>query len=74
MVDIDVLDRLEDGITPVEQVAGALGIPEDEARERLDALVRSGHVAGPILVRSGGPWREMGYGLLSRGKDAVENE
>lgn len=76
VTDIESLAAVRDvpgrNLALVEDVAATLGCSEDEARERLDALVRSGHLAGPVLVAwEGQEWREAGYGLLPKGRDAL---
>lgn len=76
VTDIDTLAAVRDvhgrNLAPVEDVAETLGCSEDEARDRLEALVRSGHLAGPVLVAwKGEEWREAGYGLLPKGRDAL---
>lgn len=78
-VDIEALTVVaeKDGLASVYDVAERLSVPNDEARSRLEALVRSGHLAGPVWVGflgSDEDWDEAGYGLMSAGRDVLKAE
>lgn len=76
-MDLELLHALnrDDGkaLTTGEEAARKLGCPEAEAQQRLDHLRRDGYVAGPLVAGFGaGEWRDFGYGLLAKGRDALE--
>lgn len=75
-MDLEMLNLLADKerLTKPGEAAEALGCSTEDALRRLVALVRDGYVAGPVLARwkSSEDWTETGYGLLSKGREALE--
>jgi hypothetical protein len=57
-----------DGEATIAEIAAAVG-SEDAAREELEALVRSGHLAGP--PRTDRAVTDLSYGLLPAGRAAL---
>ncbi len=57
-----------DGEATIGEIAEAVG-GEDAAREELEALVKSGHLAGP--PRTDRAVTELSYGLLPAGRAAL---
>lgn len=57
-----------DGEASIQEIAAVVG-DEDGAREELEALVRTGHLAGP--PRTDRAVTELSYGLLPAGRAAL---
>lgn len=74
MTDIDTFGAVRDvrGLATPENVAAVLGCTEDEARQRLDALAETHHVTGPQEWSFGEGGVTTGYGLTSKGQDALD--
>jgi hypothetical protein len=76
-IDMEMLCAFRDprssGLVPVGDAAQMVGCSENDARRRLDALVSQGCAAGPVWAGFGGVgWSEFGYGLLKKGRDALD--
>lgn len=68
-----IVTELSGGLKRRDELVELLGdVSPDDIDEALRRMFRDGYIAGPIWAGfEGDEWRDMGYGLLGKGRDML---